>query len=100
MKIEFKQWYKSAVTEHSDPFVLMPYMAFEGNKNDEVNYVQYGIHTFLPRFCTTEEFIKKIDVNSPLTDEQAKEIHTYVYQQVKQNKVFICQNQTYQTKMF
>ena len=48
MKIEFKQWYKSAITEHSDPFVLMPYMAFECKKNDEVDYVQYGIHTFLP----------------------------------------------------
>ena len=85
MKFQYKRWYKSFITQSNDPFALSPYIAFYHNEN-EVNYRQYGIHTFFPQFCTNEEFEKKIDVNRPLTEEQAKYMYDFVNEQVKKSR--------------
>lgn len=85
MNFKFNQWYKSSVNHSNDPFSLTPLKAFEHNLI-EVNYQRYGVRTFFPQFCSIEEFEKKIDVNRPLTEEQAKEMHDFIYDQVKSNK--------------
>jgi hypothetical protein len=83
------QWYKPSITTSNDPFVLSPIKGYI-TKNDDpeykVNYIRYGIHSFLPQFCSIIRFLEMIDVNRPLTNEQAKEMHDFIYEQVKKSR--------------
>jgi hypothetical protein len=91
MELPFKQsqWYKPSITQSSNWAAILPVMGFYVEKNKpeyQINYKTYGVHTFLPQFCSVEQFTSMIDLSRPLTDEQAKQMYEFVGEQLKKSR--------------
>lgn len=78
------EWYKSKLKESKNYMLVLPRKPHCISDKGEINYSIYGVHSFLPMFCSIEEWDDLMD--EPITSDHAKRIYENINNQIKEYK--------------